>query len=66
MLVLSRKVGEKIHIGPDITITLVKIGPNTARLGVDAPDDVAIHRDELRAATEQAERPESQLRDAQR
>lgn len=65
MLVLSRKVTEVIHIGPDISVRVVKIGPNNVRLGIEAPDDIAIHRDVVRAAMEQADRPESQLRDAQ-
>lgn len=47
MLVLSRKPGEHIYVGPDITITVVRIGENTVRLGVTAPRDVAIVRSEL-------------------
>lgn len=50
MLVLSRKTRERIIIGdgPDaITITVVRIGPNAVRLGIDAPRDVKIAREEL-------------------
>ncbi len=47
MLVLSRKPGEKIHIGNLVTITIVRIGPNTVRLGIDAPREMNIVRDEL-------------------
>lgn len=47
MLVLSRGVGEKIVIGDDITITVVRIGPNGVRIGIDAPGDVPIVREEL-------------------
>jgi carbon storage regulator len=47
MLVLSRKPGEKILIGDNVTITIVRIGPNTVRLGIDAPRDMNIVRDEL-------------------
>lgn len=47
MLVLSRKPGEKIHLGDSITITIVRIGPNTVRVGIDAPRDVKIVREEL-------------------
>jgi carbon storage regulator len=47
MLVLSRKTGEKVHIGNDITITLVEIDGNRVRLGIDAPGDVKILRAEL-------------------
>lgn len=65
MLVLSRKTDEVIHIGPDISIRVVRIGPNNVRLGIEAPRDVNIVREEVRAEIEQAERPASQLRDAQ-
>lgn len=50
MLVLSRKATEKIHIGPEITITIVRIGPNTVRVGIDAPPALNIVREELLAA----------------
>jgi carbon storage regulator len=47
MLVLSRKPGERIHIGDDVVITIVRIGPNTVRLGIEAPRDMNIVREEL-------------------
>ena len=47
MLVLSRKPGERIIIGDDITVTVVRIGPNTVRLGIDAPAHLNIVREEL-------------------
>lgn len=47
MLVLSRKPGERILIGDDIAVTVVRIGPNTVRLGIDAPRTMNIVRDEL-------------------
>lgn len=47
MLVLSRKVGERLLVGNDVVITIVRIGPNTVRLGVDAPSHMNIVRDEL-------------------
>lgn len=47
MLVLSRKPGEKILIGDQVAITIVRIGPNTVRLGIDAPRDMNIVREEL-------------------
>lgn len=47
MLVLSRKSGEKIRIGEDVAITVVRIGPNTVRLGIEAPRDMSILREEL-------------------
>ncbi len=47
MLVLSRKVGESIQIGDDITITVTRISESAIRLGIDAPLDVRIDRTEL-------------------
>ena len=47
MLVLSRKTDERILIGDDIVVTVVRIGPDAVRLGIDAPRDVVIVREEL-------------------
>lgn len=47
MLVLSRKQDEKILIGDNVTITIVRIGPNTVRLGIEAPASMNIVRSEL-------------------
>jgi carbon storage regulator len=59
MLVLSRKPGERILIGDKVSITIVRIGPNTVRLGIDAPRDMNIVREELteRSGAELAARP---------
>ena len=48
MLVLSRKPGEQIVIGNDIRITLVEVRGNRIKIGIEAPDDVAVFRSELR------------------
>jgi carbon storage regulator len=47
MLVLSRKPGERILIGDSVTVTIVRIGPNTVRLGIEAPRELNIVREEL-------------------
>jgi len=47
MLVLSRKPGQKILIGDHIAITVVRIGPNTVRIGIEAPKSMNIVRSEL-------------------
>jgi carbon storage regulator len=47
MLVLSRKPGEKIHIGGGITVTVIEVAGNKIRLGIDAPKDVPVFRAEL-------------------
>lgn len=60
MLVLSRKYGEKIRIGDDITITVVDIDRNKVRLGIEAPRDVPIYRTELLPVIEtEADEPKS-------
>ena len=46
MLILTRKPGERILIGDRIVVTVVRIGPNNVRLGVDAPRDVDVVRDD--------------------
>jgi carbon storage regulator len=57
MLVLSRKVNERIQIGDEITITVVRVSPNSVRLGVDAPPHLMIVRDELNDDAIRIERP---------
>ncbi len=47
MLVLSRKPGERILIGDNVSVTIVRVGPNTVRLGIDAPREMNIVREEL-------------------
>ena len=47
MLVLSRKRGERIVIGPNIELSVVDIRGNKVRLAFDAPRDVSIHRQEI-------------------
>lgn len=47
MLVLNRHEQERIHIGPDIVITVVRIDSDSVRIGIDAPQDMVILRDEL-------------------
>jgi carbon storage regulator len=47
MLVLSRKLNEKVVIGDGIVVTVVKIDRNQVRLGIEAPGDVSIFREEI-------------------
>ena len=47
MLVLSRKVGERILIGEQVAITVVRINATTVRLGIDAPSKLVVVREEL-------------------
>jgi carbon storage regulator len=56
VLVLSRKVGERILIGDKIAVTVVKIGHGGVRIGVDAPTELAVVREELATELERTER----------
>ena len=47
MLVLSRKLGQSFLSGPDVRVTIVKIDRNSVRIGIEAPGDVAIQREEI-------------------
>ena len=47
MLVFSRKLGEKIVIGDNIVITVVKIDRNQIRIGIEAPSDISVYREEI-------------------
>ena len=47
MLILTRRVGESLKVGDDITITVLGVKGNQVRIGVNAPRDVAVHREEI-------------------
>jgi len=47
MLILTRKAGEALMIGEDISITVLGVKGNQVRIGINAPKDVAVHREEI-------------------
>jgi len=47
MLILTRRVGETVMIGEDVTVTVLGVKGNQVRIGVNAPRDVAVHREEI-------------------
>jgi carbon storage regulator len=49
MLILTRRVGETVMIGADVSVTVLAIKGNQIRLGVNAPKNVAVHRQEVYA-----------------
>jgi carbon storage regulator len=57
MLILTRRVGETLMIGDEVTVTVLGVKGNQVRIGVNAPRDVAVHREEIyeRIKREQAE-----------
>ena len=56
MLVLSRRVGESIVIGDNVTVTVLEVRGDVVRVGVDAPRQVTVHREELWRELEEANR----------
>ncbi len=65
MLILTRRAGETVMIGSDVTITVLGVKGNQVRIGINAPKDVAVHREEIfqriqnEKAAEQGESPEA-------
>ena len=47
MLILTRRVGESLMIGDDVTVTVLASKGNQIRIGIDAPRDVEVHREEI-------------------
>ena len=61
MLILTRRMGETLMIGEDVTVTVLGVKGNQVRLGVNAPRNVAVHREEIfaRIKTEGEDAPEA-------
>ncbi len=55
MLILSRRIGEKLTIGDNVTLTVLGVKGNQIRLGIDAPRGVPVHREEVYEKLRQAE-----------
>jgi carbon storage regulator len=47
MLILTRKVGEALRVGDDVSLTILGVKGSQVRIGIDAPREVAVHREEI-------------------
>ncbi len=47
MLILTRKLNESLKIGDEVTVTVIGINGNQVKIGIDAPNEVAVHREEI-------------------
>jgi len=60
MLILTRRVGETVMIGDDVTITVLGVKGNQVRVGINAPKHVAVHREEIYERIKREQQPDDE------
>lgn len=63
MLILTRRVGESLMVGDEVTVTVLGVKGNQVRIGVNAPRDVAVHREEIYNRIQDDDQKESENSD---
>jgi carbon storage regulator len=64
MLILTRRVGETLMIGDSVTVTVLGVKGNQVRIGITAPKDVAVHREEIFQRIQKDDEPGSEAEQA--